>query len=583
MNQQMPRTPFSTHLSGSARETEIRLRNIFAGPKKRPPLPFLILMFAIAIFCGNLVSCRQRPPEPSLVMETQYYDRNDNYIEIPALALPAGQENEAVDAINTALNDLRGEYAQLDSRTGTDAWENQCLFYPSTTDRYLNLLFFRSQFTTDLNTGHVFSLVYDKKEGTLVSTGDALALAGLNEKGLLDQVAEQMEPEMNPEGQGYQIALHNLTLEGFRIKADGQPVFYLTGRMDDVDDAVLDAVSGADQLFIWEDRAVTVYDQYSLNAPLVPAEETDRLDPPLWNQWYFAGEEPVGGFVDRSSPDALNFDTRLNEMALEYLRAAYNATVYLAADAPDTPQDRNFRLDSVNLLGTDTLEGELLGLYQINYSGVSAQSSGALEWSAWSPAYLVARMYEDGSPAEFLVHFDYYREGMASGDAIRQAVWRLMDLEVCLYRDGFTTPVGLGSWTDSMFPDFEPETSVFKEGEPIYQPGDYWENWSVDGGGDAGGVSALRYYDSEADHWSVNRLETGRTDMVTPRGIRVGATREEVLAAYPGLLSDEKDWTWAYPDDYLWYCDDVNGIGPHLYFYFVNDVVYMIQMVDLFN
>ncbi|MEH2939281.1 hypothetical protein [Lawsonibacter sp. JLR.KK007] len=583
MNNKMPRTPFSLPLSGSARETEIRLRNIFSGPKKRPPLPFLILMFAIAIFCGNLVSCRQRPPEPSLVMETQYYDSYGNYVELPALALPSGQENEAVDAINEALNHLRGEYAQLDSRTGTDAWENQCLFYPSTTDRYLNLLFFRSQFTTDLNTGHVFSLVYDKREGTLVSTGDALALAGLNEKGLLDQVAEQMEPEMNPEGQGYQIALHNLTLEGFRVKADGQPVFYLTGRMDDVDDAVLDAVSGADQLFIWEDRAVTVYDQYSLNAPLVPAEETDRLDPPLWNQWYFAGEEPVGGFVDRSSPDALNFDTRLNEMALEYLRAAYDATVYLAADAPDTPQDRNFRLDSVNLLGTDTLEGELLGLYQINYSGVSAQSSGALEWSAWSPAYLVARMYEDGSPAEFLVHFDYYREGMASGDAIRQAVWRLMDLEVCLFRDGFSTPIGLGSWIDSMFPDFEPETSVFEEGDPIYWPGDYWENWSVDGGGDAGGVSALRYYSAESGSFFLNRLETGRTDMVTPRGIRVGATREEVLAAYPGLLSDEKDWTWAYPDDYLWYCANEDGIGPHLYFYFVNDVVYMIQMVDLFN
>ena len=581
MNNKMPRTPFSLPLSGSARETEIRLRNIFSGPKKRPPLPFLILMFAIAIFCGNLVSCRQRPPEPSLVMETQYYDSYGNYVELPALALPSGQENEAVDAINEALNHLRGEYAQLDSRTGTDAWENQCLFYPSTTDRYLNLLFFRSQFTTDLNTGHVFSLVYDKREGTLVSTGDALALAGLNEKGLLDQVAEQMEPEMNPEGQGYQIALHNLTLEGFRVKADGQPVFYLTGRMDDVDDAVLDAVSGADQLFIWEDRAVTVYDQYSLNAPLVPAEETDRLDPPLWNQWYFAGEEPVGGFVDRSSPDALNFDTRLNEMALEYLRAAYNATVYLAADAPDTPQDRNFRLDSVNLLGTDTLEGELLGLYQINYSGVSAQSSGALEWSAWSPAYLVARMYEDGSPAEFLVHFDYYREGMASGDAIRQAVWGLMDLEVCLFRDGFSTPIGLGNWVDSMFQDFEPETSVFEEGDPIYWPGDYWENWSVDGG--AGGVSALRYYSAESGSFFLNRLETGRTDMVTPRGIRVGATREEVLAAYPGLLSDEKDWTWAYPDDYLWYCANEDGIGPHLYFYFVNDVVYMIQMVDLFN
>ena len=57
MNNKMPRTPFSTQLSGSARETEIRIRNIMSGPKKRPPLPFLLLMFSVCIFCGNLVSC----------------------------------------------------------------------------------------------------------------------------------------------------------------------------------------------------------------------------------------------------------------------------------------------------------------------------------------------------------------------------------------------------------------------------------------------------------------------------------------------------------------------------------------------
>ena len=67
---------------------------------------------------------------------------------------------------------------------------------------------------------------------------------------------------------------------------------------------------------------------------------------------------------------------------------------------------------------------------------------------------------------------------------------------------------------------------MFEEGDPIYWPGDYWENWSVDGGGDAGGVSALRYYSAESGSFFLNRLETGRTDMVTPRGIRVGATRE---------------------------------------------------------
>ena len=56
MNSKIPRTPLSTPLSGSARETEIRLKNIFSGPKKRPPALFLALMFAACLLCGNLVS-----------------------------------------------------------------------------------------------------------------------------------------------------------------------------------------------------------------------------------------------------------------------------------------------------------------------------------------------------------------------------------------------------------------------------------------------------------------------------------------------------------------------------------------------
>ena len=467
MNEKMPRTPLSTHLSRSARETEIRLRNIFSGPKKRPPVLLMILIALLILLCGNLVAFRPWPAAPTLVMETQYYDTNSNYIEIPALALPAGERNEAVEAINAALNDLRSQYGDLlDNSYGFV--EEQCLFYPSTTGRYLNLLFYRDTFTSDLNTGHVFSLVYDLREGTLVPAEDALALAGLNEKGLLDQATGQILTQIDRDAQEYDLhlALHNLTIEGFRIKADGQPVFYLTGRIDDVDDAVRDDVSGADYLYIWEDRAVTTYDQYSGKpSALVPAEETDKLDPPLWNQWCFAGEEPQGGFVQIDPP-------------------------------PSDPYDP----------------------------------------------------------------------------------------EVCLYRDGFSTPIGPGNWVDAMFQEFEAEVETFEDGDPIYQPGDYWDNWSIGGGGEEGGVSAMRYYSAEPGSWSVYRLETGRTDMATPRGIRVGATREEVLAAYPGLLSDEKNWQWAWPDDYLWYCANEDGIGPHLYFFFdENDVVCMIQMVDMFN
>ena len=64
-NNNMPRTPFSTPLSGWARETEIRLKNIFSGPKKRPPVLFLALVFAACLLCGNLVSCQVSQPEES--------------------------------------------------------------------------------------------------------------------------------------------------------------------------------------------------------------------------------------------------------------------------------------------------------------------------------------------------------------------------------------------------------------------------------------------------------------------------------------------------------------------------------------
>lgn len=59
------------------------------------------------------------------------------------------------------------------------------------------------------------------------------------------------------------------------------------------------------RLYIWDEGEFSRY-SWAVWAegmsPLVPAEETDKMDPPLWNQWYFAGEEPEGGFVSRYAP-----------------------------------------------------------------------------------------------------------------------------------------------------------------------------------------------------------------------------------------------------------------------------------------
>lgn len=52
----IPRTPFSTRLSGSAKETELRLRNIFQWKKKSPPVIAAAAAILVVVLCGSLVS-----------------------------------------------------------------------------------------------------------------------------------------------------------------------------------------------------------------------------------------------------------------------------------------------------------------------------------------------------------------------------------------------------------------------------------------------------------------------------------------------------------------------------------------------
>ena len=50
-----PNTPFSTRLSGSAKETELRIRNIFQWKKKRPPVIAVAAAILVVVLCGSLV------------------------------------------------------------------------------------------------------------------------------------------------------------------------------------------------------------------------------------------------------------------------------------------------------------------------------------------------------------------------------------------------------------------------------------------------------------------------------------------------------------------------------------------------
>ena len=54
----VPCSPFSTRLSGSAKEVELRIRSIFQWKKQRPPLWAMVLTALAILSCGSLVSCQ---------------------------------------------------------------------------------------------------------------------------------------------------------------------------------------------------------------------------------------------------------------------------------------------------------------------------------------------------------------------------------------------------------------------------------------------------------------------------------------------------------------------------------------------
>lgn len=596
------RTPFSTALSSSARETERRIRNIFLWKKKRPPVLVLVLAAVLIALCGGLVSCQERTEPVTLVMDTQYYDTQGNYIEIPALAMSADtQPTAGVTAINQALSQLKQEYQDILDGVVDDsslsATENHCLLYPSETQRYWNLVFFREEFHTDLNTGHVTSLAYDKETGQQVTLEEALELAGQTADGLCQALADQYDPTLGQDIPGADLCIQNQTVEGFRIGTDGTPVFYLTARVDDRDDAISDFVSGSDNLYIWSGGAFTLYDQYTVTdlQPLVPSEECIDLNPPLWRQWNFSGGEPDGGLSSASGLKLSDSDTKLrDELILTYYQQAYpERNTYWLSDLPAAPQEGDV------VLGSVTYAGEAL-LYETTgvafWIQTSQFSSGQWTTPIPQPSLIVLSRGQDGSFQGVLGEptASFSIKGMEMEDIIRQTAWNLLNIEVCLYRDGYPNPIGPGNWHDLFRPayDGEPEIQILEGWEPIYSEGSYWERWSVEG------FSALRYYAADRDTFSLNTLDVTRDDLYTPRGIRVGASREDVLTAYPEAVTgnywdkypDEPDmlsyipWSFHDPSQVTDFSDlESPCFGPAILFFFNGDTLRQITLTNMLD
>ena len=294
----VPHTRLSTHMSGSAKATEQRLRNLFAR-HKRPAL-LLVGMVTLAIgLCGGLVACRSTTQAGSFTMDTQYYDALGNYIEIPRLTA----EGEGAQEVNQALAALKSQYQTVMDAPMNTAGGQRCLFYPAVTERYDNLIFYLDSASSG-NDGDIYTLVYDRQEDRVVTLTEALELAGTTEDALCRGAEEYLNGEL-PEAE-VALSARDGAVTGFRIRDDGSVEFYLTCMTDDADPTV-DAVDGWQHLLVYADDSWRHYN-CKATAPLteellIPLEELAGFDTPLWYQWGPPDGAPEGGFQLEQIPE----------------------------------------------------------------------------------------------------------------------------------------------------------------------------------------------------------------------------------------------------------------------------------------
>lgn len=94
-----PHSPFSAPFSKSARETGLRIRNLFQWKKKRPPLLALALVCTVVVCSGSLVSCQNN------THQAQAPDPNAT-VSISPKASPTPKQSDAPESVQSQAPDL---------------------------------------------------------------------------------------------------------------------------------------------------------------------------------------------------------------------------------------------------------------------------------------------------------------------------------------------------------------------------------------------------------------------------------------------------------------------------------------------
>ena len=509
----LPRTPVSTPLSGSARETEIRLRNIFRPQKRRPPALLLALAAALVLLCGGLVSCQNASPS---------HPEEEAEALLALLAAEDSGIHEEGDAPRLLAAVEQGDYlfgaASCSGRFGD------------------SLLLGVMERDSQTLTGPVYqhSCYYGVP---YVKT-------------------------FQRDGTNYLLYTHNGMHQGLTygwaglIRLEGEDFTWVWPVEGDLREASSQAAAQFDAY--WQEHlallspggvdvfAQTDYDVLRGEGPQWTLEGCEAFYDPGGDSLSAPLREGVRAWLE-------DFTREENALNASNRSALYHIASLTREDPLPGQREGDVRCSLTAFCNNRTEDGEG-GWFSTSLlvDGDSGQVRNLLSWAQGDPE-------ETQLPGK-----------------------NLHDLDAALWRDGGNGPVGLGDWQNVFDPqqDGEPTVERLEGWEPVYNPGDYWDRWSLEG------FSALRYHNQGEGTVNVYSLETTRTDLVTYRGIRVGDSREAVQSAYPELRREDY-WSLYSPaeEDFLWCCADPSpsDLGPAILFFFEDDRVSRIVLWNMFD
>ena len=626
-----PNTPFSTPLSGSAKEAEERIRNIFQYKKTRPPLPLFLAACVLALFCGGLVSCQtgENAASSQMMEEGAVWDALRRSADVSGL-------DDRDGLAYTMLASVSGENYTLAALSVHD-------FYP----RYTLVIG-----AADTQTGELLGPVFQTSGYGSLPTCTAISQYGgapallytangmhlglsWGEAGLVSWDGEGLDWAWPVEGDLRDESSH--AYASYNAYWEDHLALLAPGGVDVFVETDHDVLRGAGPQWA-ADHSETFYipEEGDLPIPIpyqtrVWVENFTRDSRNAWSAGNrsalyhivsMKAEEPVPGqregdslysllaFCDGRAEAGeggwlsavLLFDQETGQVGdvlawaqgdreevelpretwvgheerdrliAEYYQSQGYSQIYFPGEAaPEVLPENAVAIESI-VYGDEMADGATRSIaYEVTFRAYYTE--GASD-------YLV--LQRDGADGSFLRLLGQYpaHTGKSARDAAFQETFGLMDADASLLYDNASAPVGLGDWREPSYlvQGGEPAVEILENGEPIYNPGDYWDRWSVDG------FTALRYYHASEDRWTVQSIETTRTDLHTYRGIQVGDSRFMVQNLYPELR--DGDYWHLYDsaeEDFLWYCDSSMDLGPALLFFFENDQVSRIVLYNMFD